>query len=250
MNQQFFVQADTRQIQALILAMHGLSPDKLDRVLVRAENRTMRMARTAIVRTMKEKSTIKHVTAIRKRVIPYEAPNAAAGAAIRISHTRINLIEFAAKQIKKRGGGVQYQAGIGSGTRMAVSAFITGGFGGTKGVFIRRRGLWKKWEGGYWRPKKKQKYPRPPDIKHWPYTEMEKVGDYEELPGPLKISGNGPQRTPRYPIDMLRGPSLWRMFTGMENMVDEIIVDAKQKLSKHVMDQVRLIVEHRKGAVA
>ena len=244
MNQQFFVQADTRQIQALILAMHGLSPDKLDRVLVRAENRTMRMARTVIVRTMKEKSTIKHVGAISRRVDPYEAPNAAAGAAIRISHTRINLIEFAAKQIKKRGGGVEYEISPGAGRKTIPSSFITKGIGGTRGVFIRRPGRWEKI------------FPKPVRIGRAYPKLYRNLGETDRMLAKNRelyeraVAGESVQRTPRYPIDMLRGPSLWRMFTGMENMVDEIIVDAKQKLSKHVMDQVRLIVEHRKGAVA
>lgn len=236
----YVISADTKELQALMLAMKNLTPQKMDKVLVRALNRTMTMSRTQIVRMFKERSmlnkikiwdgdkVVKRHKPIEERIIPYKATDAANGAGIGIDHKRISIIAFQAKQDKKIGGGVSYEISKTSGRKMIAHAFINRGIGGTEGVFRRRRGLWAKKETVRQSGRGRNK-------------------QYLQLTGPAKTKSG---LTPRYPIHLLRGPSLWRMFKGAENMADEIIANGRKLLPKHIMDQVQLIVRRRKGAVA
>jgi hypothetical protein len=241
----FTVTADQRKIQELMMAIKNLSPQKLDKVLVRAINRTATMARTAIIRKFKERSTLNSIKIwdaskvvrrhkpIDERVLLHKASSAASGAGISIDHSRVSLIAFGATQDKKIGGGVSYEVSKTSGRKTIVSSFINRGIGGTEGVFRRRRGVWLKGRLGI-----VSRATGKLDRKKWgrDYTWWKE--------------DNSKGLVPRYPISLLRGPSLRRMFTGVEDMAAEIIDDSEQRMHKHIIDQIKLITERRKGAVA
>lgn len=218
---------DTAQLDELMLVLKDLGKQNLaPNVICRAVNRTAREARTQIARTLRDSSGLKYGNVLNRIRIDDATPEKPF-AAMSISHKRVPLIEFRASQKAK---GVQFKTSPKGAWQMVQSAFITTGKGGVEGVFIRRRADYKSHK----QTKKERLYENDRDKAAW-----------EDRQRFSKVS-----RVPRYPLDFLRGPSLWRMFSGFENLAGDEIKKARQNMTKHVWEQVDLIFKRRKGAVA
>lgn len=112
-------------------------PNKADRALVRALNRSLGSARTVLVRGIAQETKLRQSdvrAALKERLATFSRPEASIGASLK----RIPLIKFNARgpePSRGRGRGVSYR--LGSGRNRHPRAFIATMGSGHRGVFVR-----------------------------------------------------------------------------------------------------------------
>ena len=130
------IQVDERRLRRIEADLAAV-PKAMPKVMSRAVNKTATSARTVIVRQVAAEMPLKQAT-LRKRVRLTRASWRRWRAVVRLTGKRIPLIQFGARQTRRRG--VTYRIRKTDRRRLAASAFVATMPSGHRGVFRRRPG--------------------------------------------------------------------------------------------------------------
>lgn len=199
-----------RRIQSLLKSV----PRDLPKILSRALNRTIKPAKTEVSKGLRKEINIK-AAEVKKGTKVNKASTARLITSIILSHKKIPIVKFGAKQTKK---GVTFKVYKKKGRKTMEGAFLATMSSGHKGVFRRGIGQNRRQINQIRSTRKSEKS-----------SQVTKHNIY---------------------IGEQFGTSLHKAFAKSEQLIKNIIAKAYQRLDHNIEAQIKYVFSRRKGLTA